>query len=77
MYQFSMHFTFFYRFLIFFTLDHYSVAYFLFYFTFFPFHFVSFHQARKLYRAMVLEKKQIQAATTIAAYFTGWKVIEI
>ena len=68
---------FFCRFLIFFTLDHYSVAYFLFYFTFIPFHFVSFHQARKLYRSMVVEKKRNQAATIIAAYYTGWKVIEI
>lgn len=31
-------------------------------------------QARKLYRSMVLEKKRAQAATIIAAYYTGWKV---
>ena len=43
-------------------------------------HVVVFHtfffplQARKLYRSMVLEKKQIHSATIIAAYFRGWKV---
>ena len=64
------------QFIIFFTLDH-SVAYLLFHFTFILFHFTSFHQARKLYKAMVLEKKRNLAASIIAAYYIGMKVIEI
>ena len=48
---------------------------------FFPishsFHFISFHQARKLYRAMVLEKKRKEAVIVIAAYCRGWQVIEM
>lgn len=38
------------------------------------FMFIPLFQARKLYRSMVLEKKRAQAATIIAAYYTGWKV---
>ena len=64
----------FYHFVISFTLDHYSVASFLSYFTF---HSISFYQARKLYRSMVLEKKRNEAAIVIAAYCRGWKVIEL
>ena len=42
----------------------------------FRIHSIQFHQARKLYRSMVLEKIRFQAAIIIAAYFTGWKVNE-
>ena len=70
----KLHFTFvFYHFIVFFTL----------FCTFFvslvshSFHSFPFHQARKLYRSMVLEKKRNEAAIVIAAYCRGWKVIEL
>ena len=50
---------------------------FLFYLISHSFHSISFYQARKLYRAMVLEKKRNEAAIVIAAYCRGWKVIEM
>ena len=61
----------------FFNIDHFSATSLFLRFTFIPFHFISFHQARKLYRAMVLEKKRKEAALVITAYCRGWQVIEM